>query len=70
MPMSRQYVHLSTDVETAMRVGKRHGEPVVLKVNAKKAVNDGYKFYLSDNGVWLVKQLSVDYLEKMNLENQ
>lgn len=29
--MSRLYVHLSKDEETAVKVGKRHGNPVVLK---------------------------------------
>ncbi len=33
--MSRLYVHLSNDEETAVKVGKRHGSPVVLKVNAR-----------------------------------
>lgn len=33
-PMSRQYVHLSSDVETATAVGERHGEPIVLTVQA------------------------------------
>lgn len=64
-PMSRQYVHLSKDTETAMRVGKRHGNPALLKVDAKRAHKDGYKFYLSENGVWLVRQLPTSYLEKM-----
>ncbi|MCL2732807.1 MAG: RNA 2'-phosphotransferase, partial [Actinomycetia bacterium] len=30
-PMSRQDVHLSADRETAVRVGARHGRPVVLE---------------------------------------
>ena len=32
--MSRQYVHLSGDFETAMAVGKRHGIPMVVTINA------------------------------------
>lgn len=31
-PMSRLYVHLSKDKETALKVGKRHGTPVILKI--------------------------------------
>ena len=27
-PMSRLYVHLSSDIETARKVGSRHGKPV------------------------------------------
>lgn len=67
-PMSRQYVHLSKDAQTAIRVGKRHGEPVLLKVNAKKAYNDGYIFFLSVNGVWLIKQIPAEYLERIGIE--
>ena len=29
---NRQFVHLSEDIETAIKVGERHGEPVVLKI--------------------------------------
>ena len=44
--MSRQYVHLSVDTETAMQVGKRHdSEPVILKINAAEAFESGIKFY-------------------------
>lgn len=59
---TRQYVHLSEDLETASNVGKRHGTLVVLKINAKKMYNDGYKFYLSDNGVWLCDCVPVKYI--------
>lgn len=32
-PMNRQYVHLSSDLDTAMRVGKRHdSKPVIFEV--------------------------------------
>ena len=61
-PMSRLYVHLSSDMETAMKVGKRHGEPVVLKINSEEMCNDGIKFYLSENGVWLAKSVAKKYI--------
>lgn len=63
-PMSRLYVHLSKDVETALKIGKRHGTPVVLKVRSGAMYREGYKFYLSENGVWLTKMVSNQYLEK------
>ncbi len=59
---SRLYVHLSPDFETAIKVGKRHGKPVVLKVNAKAMANDGAEFYLSENGIWLTKAVPFKYL--------
>ena len=60
-PMSRLYVHLSKDIETAWKVGKRHGTPAILRINSGKMYQDGYKFYLSANGVWLAKQISPIY---------
>lgn len=62
-PMSRLYVHLSKDEETAVKVGKRHGKPVVLKISAEEMYYDGKKFYLSQNGVWLTKYIEKKYIE-------
>ena len=64
-PMSRLYVHLSKDIETANKVGKRHGKPVILKVHSGQMYQDGIKFYLSENGVWLTKIVDVKYMEKI-----
>ncbi len=65
IPKSRLYVHLSSDVETAEKVGKRHGKPVIYKVETAKMFKAGYKFYLSVNKVWLTKSVPVDYLIKL-----
>src|SRR5262249_35000973 len=43
--MSRHHVHLSADVETATRVGARHGRPVVFVVNAKAMHAASHTFY-------------------------
>ena len=59
---SRQYVHLSSDIDTAIKVAVRHGEPVVLTINTKAMYNDGYKFYLSENGVWLTDYVPPEYI--------
>ena len=48
---SRLYVHLSKDEDTAIKVGQRHGKPVLYIVQAEEMYKDGYKFYLSKNGV-------------------
>ncbi len=61
----RLYVHLSKDYETAVKVGSRHGKPVVYNVKAGEMHRDGFKLYLSENGVWLTKKVSVKYLEKL-----
>lgn len=56
-PGRRQHVHLSPDPETAVRVGRRHGEPVVLGVASGALHRAGHVFFLSDNGVWLTAQV-------------
>ena len=63
IPKSRLYVHLSKDTDTAKNVGRRHGKEVVYKVAAYKMYQDGYKFYLSVNGVWLTKKVPIEYLQ-------
>lgn len=62
LPRQRLYVHLSVDVETALKVGKRHGEPFIYIILAGKMVEAGYKFFLSENGVWLTKAVPVKFL--------
>jgi putative RNA 2'-phosphotransferase len=58
----RHHVHLSADVDTAMKVGRRHGKPVVLGIEAGRMSQDGFIFYLSANGVWLTDRVPVQYL--------
>ena len=61
-PMSRQYVHLSPDMETAYKVGLRHGKPVILQIAAQKMVQDGAVFFISENGVWLTAAVPPQYI--------
>lgn len=65
IPKSRLYVHLSKDIETASKVGSRHGHPVIYEVMSGKMAADGYKFYLSANGVWQTKSVPTQYLKKI-----
>lgn len=62
-PMERLYVHLSSDKDTAVKVGSRHGKPFVFTVNAEKMYKDGYYFFQSVNGVWLTDKVPPQYLE-------
>lgn len=65
IPKSRLYVHLSADRETAIKVGQRHGKPVIYTLDALRMHEDGYKFYRSVNGVWLTKEVPIKYLKKL-----
>jgi putative RNA 2'-phosphotransferase len=58
----RQHVHLSELIETATAVGSRHGKPVILTINAKAMAAAGFLFYLSENNVWLVDSVPVEYI--------
>jgi putative RNA 2'-phosphotransferase len=64
-PMKRHHVHLSPDEATARAVGARRGEPVILKVSARRMTDDGHVFRLSGNGVWLTDHVAPDYLERV-----
>ena len=64
IPKSRLYVHLSPDYDTAVKVGSRHGKPVVYTVAAGEMKKNGYVFYQSVNGVWLTKNVPVEFLRK------
>lgn len=61
-PQSRQQVHLSADVQTAVKVGARHGAPVVLTVAAERMQVAGFSFFQADNGVWLTDQVPAEFL--------
>nr|WP_027871406.1 RNA 2'-phosphotransferase [[Eubacterium] cellulosolvens] len=65
IPKSRLYVHLSGDIDTARKVGSRHGKPVIYEVKSGKMYRDGITFYRSENGVWLTKFVDAKYLERL-----
>ena len=65
LPRQRLYVHLSSDVKTSLKVGKRHGEPFIYKILTGKMAEAGYKFYISANGVWLTKAVPAKFLRSL-----
>ncbi|CAD7694867.1 unnamed protein product [Ostreobium quekettii] len=60
----RHHVHMSTDKETMIQVGMRHGKPVLLAIDAKRMVADGFKFCVTGNGVWLTDHVPGEYVRK------
>ncbi|AYA41272.1 RNA 2'-phosphotransferase [Xenorhabdus nematophila] len=60
---TRHYVHLSADESTAIKVGQRHGNAIILKIAAQLMYEQGFKFHQADNGVWLTKSVPVEYME-------
>lgn len=66
LPMDRQYVHLSIDIPTATIVGKRRdNNPVILQIDSKTAYEDGIKFYIGNDGIWLADEIPVKYIKRM-----
>jgi putative RNA 2'-phosphotransferase len=63
-PSGRQYVHLSLGIETAIKVGKRHGDTVVLRVDSKTMYEEGHEFYCSESGIWLIRYIHPYYIFK------
>lgn len=52
----RHHVHLTADIDTAAVVGLRGTDKaVILKVDAER-LSEHVKFYLAENGVWLVAE--------------
>ena len=60
--MKRHHVHLSSDKQTALQVGQRRGKAEILEIEALRMFNDGYKFYKSENGVWLTDTIPPQYI--------
>ena len=64
LPLSRQYVHLSSDEDTAIQVGQRYGKPVLLKIKAVDMYKRGFTFYQADNGVWLTEHVPYEFIQE------
>lgn len=62
-PGNRRYVHLSPDEATAIKVGSRHGKPVVLRVQSGRMWSGGSEFFRSANGVWLTLSVAPEFIE-------
>jgi len=61
-PRGRRHVHLSTDRETAIDVGGRHGRPVVLTVDTRGMREAGAEFLRGPGGLWLTEHVPPEYL--------
>lgn len=64
LPMSRQYVHLSADQETAQQVGlRRDSHPAIFAIDAKTASEDGILFCIGNDKVWLSGPVPAKYIQ-------
>ena len=60
---NRHHVHLSLEKATATDVGGRHGKPIILTIQAQLMHQNGYEFFVSENGVWLTDQIPVEFID-------
>ena len=58
----RHHVHLSPDEATAIKVGRRRGRAVVLRIAAARMAAAGHAFFLSTNGVWLTDCVPTEFI--------
>ena len=66
LPMSRQYVHLSADIDTARKVGlRRDNSPCILEIDSKRAYENGVKFYHGNEKVWLADKIPSGYIREL-----
>ena len=64
---NRLFVHLSSDKEIAINVGKRHGEPVLYEIDCAAMIKDKFEFFISKNGVWLVDRVPRRYVKRVEI---
>jgi putative RNA 2'-phosphotransferase len=62
---NRHHVHMASELKTATTVGMRSGSVVIFEINASLMNFDGYKFYVSPNGVWLTDHVPAKYLKRV-----
>ena len=60
--MQRQHVHLSLDVETARTVAQRRGKAIILNIESRLMHDQGFAFFLSENGVWLTEEVPPHFI--------
>ena len=64
--MNRLHVHLTDKESVAYETGKRYSKykkPIILEVDSAAMNTDGFKFYLSENGVWLTDSVPIKYIK-------
>ena len=61
-PGSRQFVHLSSSREEALKIGQRHGKPTLLTINSKAMHESGHIFFARPNNIWLTTDVPVSFI--------
>ena len=59
---SRHHVHLTSNPATGEAVGRRYGQPVVLRIASGAMAAQGHVFLRSANDVWLVEAVPPNFI--------
>jgi len=66
-PIDRKNVHLSGTIEKAIEAGKvRTEEPLILRIDGKKAKKDGVKIYRAGKDVYITDRVDAKYISKVD----
>ncbi len=64
-PIDRKHVHLSGSMEKAIEAGKVRTEiPLILRIDGKKAIEDGVKIYRAGKDVYITERIDAKYISK------
>ena len=64
-PIDRKNVHLSGSIEKAIEAGKvRTEEPLLLRIDGKKAKADGVQIYRAGKDVYITERIEAKYISK------
>ncbi|UCC66214.1 MAG: RNA 2'-phosphotransferase, partial [Deltaproteobacteria bacterium] len=62
-PMGRQYVHLTTSPELALRIGRRRDpKPLLLEIKAQRAHEEGVPFYQANPLIYVADHIPHTYI--------
>lgn len=64
LPQGRQFVHLSVDLQTAEKVGRRRdGRPLILTIRARDAQAAGIDFYSPTPDTYLARKIPPEFID-------
>ncbi len=65
-PTDRKKVHLSSSIQKAIEAGKvRTEEPLILRIDGKKAIKSGVKIYHAGKDVYVTDSIDAKYISKV-----
>lgn len=74
LAMNRQFVHLSQDIETAIKVGLRHAKNknnlLIYEINISAMLKDKIKFFIAENNVVLCEIVLPKYLKEIAVKSR